>query len=199
MASIAPTAPRGARNDAARFGRVSQIFHWTVAALIVTAFVLGLTLDNWPRGNPTRDSVIFVHKSIGITVLLLAIARVAWLRQSPAPAPAARLAVWERRTAAVVHKLLYAVMFLYPLSGIVLSQAAGKPVTLWGIGPLPQFIPYDPAVPLLKSPWVVGAGALHTLGLKFTLIAIFVLHVLGALKHAAVDRDPEMFRRMWGR
>lgn len=199
MATVPLDAPRGARNEAARYGRVSQVFHWTIAALIVTGFVLGLTLDNWPRGNPTRDTVIWFHKSIGFTVLLLAIARVTWLLRSPAPAPAARLAIWERRTAWAVHKLLYLLMFLYPLSGIVLSQAVGKPVTLWGLGPIPQFIPYDPAIPALKSPWVLGAGALHTLGLKFALGAVFALHVLGALKHSVIDRDGAMFRRMWGR
>lgn len=199
MATLAPAAPRGPFNTATRYGRVSQVFHWTVAALIVTAFTLGLTLDNWPRGNPTRDTVIFFHKSIGVTVLLLAIARVTWLRRSPAPPPAARLATWERRMAWVVHKLLYLLMFAIPLSGIVLSQAVGKPVTLWGLGPLPQIIPYDPAIPAVQSQWVIGAGALHTGILKLALVAVFALHVLGALKHPLLDRDPATFRRMWGR
>jgi len=125
--------PRGAGNEADRFGRVSQLFHWTTVALVIVAFGIGLTLDNWPRGNATREAVITVHKSVGLTILLLTLGRIAWLRRSPAPPPADSLALWERRTAWVVHKLLYAILLLYPLSGFVLSQAAGKPVGFWGL------------------------------------------------------------------
>lgn len=191
--------PRGAKNDANRFGRVSQTFHWSMAALIICGFILGLTSGNWPREHPTRDAVMFVHKSIGVTVFLLAFARIWWLRRSPAPQFASGLAAWERRLAWLVHKLLYILMILYPLSGMILSQAVGKPVTLWGIGPLPQIIPFDPSIPPPQSPWVQGAGAMHRIGLYFTLIAVFGLHLIGALKHLVVDRDSAMFRRMWGR
>jgi len=199
MANSANPAPRGARNDSDRYGRVSQVFHWTVATLIILGFALGLTLDNWPRGNPTREGIIFVHKSVGVTVLLLALARIWWLRRSPPPPPAGTLATWERRLAWLVHNLLYALMILYPLSGMVLSQAAGKPVTFWGLGPLPQIIPFDPAIPATQSGWVRGAGALHTVGMYFALIAVLALHVLGVFKHALIDRDAAMFARMWGR
>lgn len=199
MASIARRPGRGARNEADRYGRVSQTFHWVVAALIIAGFVLGLMLDNWPRASPSHDRVIFVHKSIGVTVLLLAFARIWWLRRSSAPPAAARLAVWERRLAATVHKLLYLLMLLYPLSGMVLSQAVGKPVTLWGLGPLPQIIPLDPSIPPAQNPWVQGASALHTIGLQFALIAILGLHLLGVLKHVVIDRDSSLLARMWGR
>lgn len=199
MATAVSAAPRGLRNDAERYGRVAQIFHWTVAVLIVAAIALGLALDNWPRGSATHDAVIFVHKSIGVTVLLLAVLRVSWLLRSPAPPAADRLATWERRLSWAVHKLLYLAMFAMPLSGMLLSQAVGKPVTLWGIGPLPQIVPFDPAIPVVQSPWVIAGGIMHTVIFKLALFAALALHVAGALKHALFDRDPAMFRRMWGR
>lgn len=191
--------PRGLHSDGERYGRVSQMFHWIVVVLIFAAIALGLTLANWERNTPSHDLAIFFHKSIGVTVLLLALARVIWLRRSPAPPPAERLAVWERRMSWFVHKLLYVLMFAMPLSGMMLSQAVGKPVTLWGIGPLPQIVPFDPSIPPPQSPWVMAAGAMHRLAFKLTLFAAIALHILGVAKHAFVDRDAAMLRRMWGR
>jgi cytochrome b561 len=189
--------PRGAGNEADRFGRVSQLFHWTTVALVIVAFGIGLTLDNWPRGNATREAVITVHKSVGLTILLLTLGRIAWLRRSPAPPPADSLALWERRTAWVVHKLLYAILLLYPLSGFVLSQAAGKPVGFWGLFTFPQLVPYDPAVPPGQNPWVIGAAIVHKVVAYGALLGIVALHLAGVVKHAVVDRDPAMLRRMW--
>ncbi|HEX8303114.1 cytochrome b [Sphingomonas sp.] len=200
MATSTVIQAHGVGNDTERYGRLSQAFHWSIAALVIAAVVLGLTLDNWPRGHPTRDAVIAFHKSIGLTVLLLAFARVLWIRRSPPPPPAARLAIWERRLASVVHKLLLVMMFAMPLTGMLLSQAVGRPVALWGIGPLPQIVPFDPALPATAArPWVMAGGILHTVVFKLALFAALALHVLGVLKHAMIDRDHAMLRRMWWR
>jgi len=189
--------PRRAGNEADRFGRVSQLFHWTTVALLILVFGIGLMLDNWPRGNATREAVITVHKSVGLTILLLTFGRIAWLRRSPAPAPADRLARWERRTAWVVHKLLYGVLLLYPLSGFVLSQGAGKSVGFWWLFTFPQLVPYDPAVSPEHNPWVIGAAIVHKVVAYCALLGVVALHVAGVAKHALVDRDPAMLRRMW--
>ena len=198
MATLTGNPPDDSRPVTERYGRILQAFHWSVAALVLTAVALGLMLDNWPRGHATRETVISIHKSLGLTVLLFAFARVIWLRRLPRPAPAARLAVWERRLAGIVHKLLLIMLFAMPLTGMLLSQAVGKPVALWGIGPLPQIVPFDPAFPANSKIWAIAGGVLHTLVFKLTLFAALTLHILGALKHALIDRDQAMFRRMWG-
>ena len=187
------------RNDPARYGRVSQAFHWTVALLIVAAVALGLSLGNWPRGHPTRESVIMIHKSIGLIIIGLAIMRLSWLLRSPAPPAAASLSTWQRRGARVVHNLLYALMFALPISGIVLSQAAGKEVTLFDWLTLPTFVSHDPTVPITQRPLVIACEILHTVVFKFALFAAITLHLAGSLKHALIDREPAMLRRMWGR
>jgi cytochrome b561 len=197
MQQQVPRPPRGALNEGDRFGRVSQLFHWATVILVIVTFGIGLILDNWPRGNVTREAVITVHKSIGLTILLLTLCRIAWLRGSPAPALADRLALWERRIAWVVHKLLFAVLLVYPLSGFILSQAAGKPVEFWGLGTLPQLVPFDPAVRPSESAWVIGAGIAHKVVAFGALLGVVTLHAAGVAKHALIDRDPSMLRRMW--
>lgn len=57
----------------------------------------------------------------------------------------------------------------------------------------------EASVPLPQSPWVIAGGVMHTVVFKLALFAALALHVAGAVKHAAVDRDSAMFRRMWGR
>jgi cytochrome b561 len=190
---------RGWRNEIDAYGRVSQFFHWLVAALMIAVVLLGLMLDQWPRGNPTRESVILVHKSIGLIILALAALRLSWLLRSPAPPAAGHLKTWERRTAWFTHKLLYFLMFALPLSGILLSQAVGKPISHFGWLTLPQLLPIDHSTPPSQQTLVIIGGILHKIVFKFALFAAFGLHIGGVLKHAFLDRDPAMFRRMWGR
>ena len=91
----------------------------------------------------------------------------------------------------MVHVLLYLLFFSVPLVGWAYSSAAGFPIVLFGVLPLPDFVAKDAALAELLKPW-------HG-RLAWMLAALVALHVLGALKHHFVNRDGLLHRMAWSR
>jgi cytochrome b561 len=180
------------------FGLISRILHWSMAALVVAAVTLGLVAASYERGDLVRDQVLFVHKPLGLIILALAIVRLGWILRSPAPPFPGILARWERRVAWLVHKALYVLLFAMPLSGILLSQAAGREVSLFGLFSLPQLVPIDPSVAPEKRLLVFVGFMLHKQVLPWVLYGLVALHVLGVVKHHILDGHRYFIRRMWG-
>ncbi|PAX08994.1 cytochrome B [Sphingomonas lenta] len=167
-----------ARGDmaTARYGRVAMVFHWTIAALIGVNLAIGLGHDT------LFDGWVWLHKSIGLTVLALSLARLAWrLCHRPPPLPS-EVPEWQRRLAHGVHWGLYGLMVALPLTGWVFTSASAtpRPTTfgLFAVPPLP--VGADAAV----NADVRSAHAL----LAYCMLALIALHVAGALKHQLLDR-----------
>ena len=159
--------------------------HWLAGALILCGFALGLWLRDLPI-SPQMLRLYGYHKWIGITVLLLALARLAWRRAHRPPPPVA-MPEWQRRTATATHALLYALMLVIPLSGWLYSSASGVQVVWLGLVPLPDLMPKDKALAgILK--------AIH-ITLNYSLLALVAVHAGAALKHHWIDRD-DVLRRM---
>ncbi|MPW15559.1 cytochrome b [Paraburkholderia sp. CNPSo 3157] len=180
----------------ARYTHTAMILHWLIAVLIIANVVLGLSADSLP--DDWVRPVIDTHKSIGITVLGLALLRVLW-RVSHRPPPLPReFPSWERMAAHVAHFLLYFLMIALPLSGWMhdsaWKDAATHPMHLFGVVPFPRIgliLNLDPAV---KEPLHDRFGALHTY-LGYALYALLAMHIGGALKHELLDRK-SVFKRM---
>ncbi|MDD3787057.1 MAG: cytochrome b/b6 domain-containing protein, partial [Hydrogenophaga sp.] len=98
---------------------------------------------------------------------------------------------WQRLAHHATHHGLYLLFFAVPLLGWAYSSAAGFPVVLFGVLPLPDFVPVSEELAGLIKP-------LHKLS-AFTMMALVLLHVAGALKHQFVDRDGLLSRMGWGR
>lgn len=170
-----------------RYTTPAIVLHWLIALLIMAGFALGLTMVDIPGLTPTKLKYFSWHKWIGVTVLGLACIRLLWRLFHPAPPYTDTMPPWQRGAATGIHLLLYLLIFAVPLSGYFYSLAAGVPVVYLGIVPLPVVIGPDPVwKPILKS--------VHY-WLDMTLLAVVVVHVAAALKHAVVDRDGVM-RRM---
>ncbi|MBN3766255.1 cytochrome b [Burkholderia sp. Ac-20365] len=181
---------------ASRYTRTAMILHWLIAVLIIVNVVLGLSADSLP--DDWVRPVIDTHKSIGITVLGLALLRVLW-RASHRPPPLPReFPSWERMAAHVAHFLLYFIMIALPLSGWMHDSAwkaaATHPMHLFGVIPFPRIgliMNLDPAV---KEPLHDKFGMLHTY-LGYGLYALLAMHIGGALKHELLDRH-SVIKRM---
>ena len=164
-----------------RYPLPAILMHWLVAALIVCAFALGVTMVDIPGITPTKLKYFSWHKWLGVTVLGVACLRLLWRLTHPAPAYTVAMPAWQERTAHVVQILLYLLIFAIPVSGYLYSLAAGVPVVYLGVVPLPVLMAPTPEwKPILK--------ALHY-WLNMSLLALVVLHVLAALKHQFIDRD----------
>ncbi len=176
--------------------------HWSMAVMIAIIVPLGLycaSLRGLPGRAAERDSLLLVHKSLGLAVLALAVVRLVYRWRHAAPPLPQHLPAREQRLATVVHVALYALLLLAPLSGILLSQGAGQPVSFFGLLDLPQLVPIDRSVPAAARPQVAAGVLLHKEVFKYLLWGVLALHLLGVAKHAWVDRDPRMLGRMWPR
>jgi cytochrome b561 len=174
------------RNTTASWGSIAQIFHWVIVALIVTQFVLIKVADSLPMGGE-KIAYFARHKSVGITILMLAALRLLWRLLNPTPALPDTLKPYERRLAHFSHAALYALLFAMPLTGWTMSSARNFPVSWFGLIQLPDLV--APDRPLYRF--------LHETHetLAWVLVAVAALHVLGALKHHFVYKD-DVLRRM---
>ncbi|MBS1156391.1 MAG: cytochrome [Proteobacteria bacterium] len=173
-----------------QYTRTAIWLHWLMAILIVATFVMGVSVANIEGLTLGKLKAVTIHKWMGITVLLLACLRLLWRLFHPAPPLPDSVPAWQQKAAHAVHALMYFLIFAVPLSGYLFSLAAGVPVVLYGIIPLPLIIEPNPELrPLLRSAhfW-----------LNLTLLSSVLLHVAAALKHYFIDRDTVMQRmRPW--
>lgn len=180
--------------SADRYAVLAIVLHWTIAALIVLQIVLAGRMED---RTPEAFAVTQFHKSVGITVLLLSLARLAWRLTHPPPPQPADLAAWERRLATAVHWAFYGVMILMPLTGwiIVSTSRIELPTLLYGVVPWPHIPGLSELTGPAREAWHEAAEAGHDLIIKgaYGLIA---LHVAGALKHQLFRRDEPVLPRM---
>ena len=178
-----------------QYTRIAMLLHWIIAILMIGNVVLGLSADSLP--DDWVRPVIDTHKSIGITVLGLALLRILWrVSHKPPPLPQ-DFPRWERGAAHLAHFLLYLLMIALPLSGWMhdsaWKDAATHPMSLFGLIPWPRIgliMNLDPAV---KEPLHDQFGALHT-WLGYGLYALLAMHIGGALKHQWIDRKSVLKR-----
>jgi cytochrome b561 len=171
-----------------RYTGIAMLLHWLIAALIVWGFALGWVMTDIPGITPTKLRYFSWHKWIGVTVLALVLVRILWRATHAAPALPASMHAWERLAAHAGHTVLYVLMVAIPVTGYLYSSAAGIQVVYLGIWPLPTLIGPDDALKhILRNVHVT---------LNYTLLAVVVLHVLGALKHQLLDRQNILARML---
>jgi cytochrome b561 len=174
------------RNTTYNYGAFAKLLHWTIVILIIAQYVIIEAVEELPDGVE-KFSQISLHKSVGMIVLLLAIARIGWKlanRGNPAPVP---MPGWQKKAAATGHGLLYLLILLQPLSGWAMSSAANYPVTLFGWFQFPALV--SPDRDLLE-----GLEELHEV--LFTILAIVALvHAAAAIYHHFWLKD-DTLRRM---
>lgn len=168
-----------------RYSTPAIVLHWLVALLIFVAFPLGLYMADLPL-SPTKLKLVSYHKWIGVTVAMLAALRLVWRLTHEAPPLPAAITGWERRLSAVTHGLLYVLILVIPVSGWLMSSAKGVQTVWFGVLPLPDLIGKDKALG-------EQLGELHE-ALNYTMLALVVLHVAGALKHHFIERQPFLQR-----
>ena len=176
------------KSDAQHWGALAKFFHWTIVLLILVQGTIGLIMVGLPK-KPSIIPVYTFHKSVGITILTLAVLRLAWRLFDPHPEYPAKMPRWQVLSARATHALLYALIFLVPLSGWWYdSVSALRPLYWFGLIEIPHPWAPDPA---LKE----FAADTHEF-LFWTLILVAAGHAAMALVHQFVDRDG-LFSRMW--
>ena len=173
-----------------RYHAGAIILHWLIAVLLLSN--IGIAWYFNTLHGDVKIPPVQLHKSIGITILILSVVRLGWRLAYPPPRAPAYFRGWQKRLSEVVHVGLYVVMIGMPLSGWIFSSASPLirvyPITLFNIVPWPAIgpltdLPHDQ----MKAVHGVFTGVHEWLAKG--AYGLIVLHVAGALKHQFIDRD----------
>lgn len=163
------------------YGAIARALHWLMAALLIVQWFSG-EYDDWlgPR----------FHFSLGLTLGLLVLIRLAWRIGHPAPPLPEGSPGWERLIARLMHVAWYALMIALPLSGVLWRQFRGKATSWFGLFDVPGGLSANKewAHFMAETHEVLGAAFLILLG----------LHVLAALKHHFLSRDQVLRGMLFG-
>jgi len=172
---------------AGRYTAAAITFHWLTVVLIIASVSLGLYMVEL-KLSPLKLKLYSWHKWIGVTIFLLAAARLLWRALHPAPPLPAATPQWQRVAAAISHWLLYALLVCIPISGWLMSSAYGVTVVYFGLIPLPDLVAKNKEL-------AETLKVLHE-ALVYTMLALVLLHAAAAIKHHAVDRDDVLHRML---
>jgi len=173
------------RNTTRSWGSLSKVFHWLIVLLIINQWWIAERAEEL-KGLAKLEALAW-HKSFGMTVLMLAVLRLAWRLMNPTPELATETRPWERVLAKISHFLLYALIFAMPLTGWMMSSAKNYPVSWFKLFQFPDLV--APAEQTFHQ-----MNDLHHL-LFSVLVGVALLHVAGALKHHFIDRN-DVLKRM---
>jgi cytochrome b561 len=165
------------RNTAQRYGAVAIALHWLMALLLLVLLALGLYMVRQPDAGWDTAKIVLIlyHKELGVLAFVLAGVRFGWRLAQRLPALVAGLPPWQQLAARLVHLCLYGLMFTLPLTGWLMSSAAGFTVSFLGLAPLPDLVPASDAL--------FRALAFVHRWLAYALLAAVAVHAGAALRH----------------
>lgn len=171
------------------YGAVARTLHWLVFALVFAQYVVAIAMPGIRR-ETVPGTLIDLHMSIGVTILLAVVVRWLWRVDHPVPLATADLPRREQQVARVTHALMYLLLALDPLLGWANASARDWTITVFGVAALPRVVAPKARIGML-------AGGLHTF-LAWTLLALIGLHVAAALYHHFVRHDGVLQRMLRG-
>lgn len=194
MASNSPSAnqsftsvqPAADTESQQGYGASAKILHWLTALLMAGSFILAFIMVELPIG-PLKIDLYNWHKTIGLTILGVAVLRLAWRLRHPAPPLPAGMAPWERLAAQATHVALYLFLFSQPLVGLIMSWASGFPTILFDSFTLPN--------PIGANQNVYDALSAVHFWSAWAILALIAVHAGAALRHHFVKKD-DVLRRM---
>ena len=168
------------RNTDNTWGTIAKFFHWTLAILIFLQLALGKYAEALDL-SPHKLDMFAWHKSVGVSILLLVVLRIAWRLANRPPSPPAGLSKYETRLAQIGHLLLYGLILAVPVSGWIASDTTRVPFKAFFVIPMPDLLEADRS---LQD----TAASIHE-GLIVALLAVVLLHVAAALRHHLLLRN----------
>lgn len=171
----------------AGYGTTARLFHWIMAIMILSTIPVGAIMVREGLTRSTQDMLFIFHKNIGVILLVLILLRLIWRLLNPPPPLPASVPRPQAQVAHLVHLGLHGMLLFMATTGFVRVSAGGFPIEMldWmGVPPLPR-----------NDALADTASTLHFYG-KFVLVALVLMHVMGAAFHGIVKRDG-VFTRMW--
>lgn len=183
-------------NTRLRYGSVAMTLHWLIAAAILLNLCLGFYMaEILTNQDPSRFAIIQLHKSVGLTVLILSLLRLGWRLVNPVPPLPASMSPGLKTLAHISHFLLYFLIIAIPLAGwaMVSASALGLPTSYFGLFHWPNIPFLADLTRAEKRPLHHIFEATHAV-LAYSAAALIPIHVAGALYHQF--RGEDVLRRM---
>jgi cytochrome b561 len=174
--------------DRLQYGTTAKVLHWLVVALLLVQYLIGWLMPDIHRGMKPGDAMTY-HISVGIVILLLILARLAWRLTHPV-APESSLPPWQRLSSEAMHWLLYLLVLATTISGWLFASFRGWSISFFFLTPLPMLSGENPAAIRIINHW-------HQ-KFEWTLLILIGLHVVAALVHIFIYRNRVMRRMLPG-
>ena len=173
-------------NSGRHYGLVAIALHWLMALLLIGLIGMGLYMVSLPDAgyDERKIRLILLHKELGMLALVIAAPRLLWRFANALPRLADTLPDWQKVLARFVHLCFYGLMFALPVTGWMMSSAAGVPVSVVGLITLPDLVARSD---LLFQTYI----QVHAV-LAFGLIACMLAHIGAALRHHFLLHDPSL-------
>ena len=169
------------------YGFLAKAFHWIIALMIIGMIAVGFVMTAMEPA-PTKFFIYGLHKATGIVILALVFLRLMWRLYNPSPQLPLELTSWHRRMGKLSPIVLYFLLFLMPISGYILSEAGGYPISVYGLFIVPNFVEKNSEISKIAS-------LIHEYG-AFVFIGILVLHLSAALYHHFVLKNNVLQRML---
>lgn len=172
-----------------RYSSTAEFLHWLIVALLIGQYIVAWTMPHIGRNTPVT-TLISLHFSFGIMILVVAIVRLAWRATHGEPAPLDGLPPWQMQSARVVHWLLYVLLFVVPILGWISASWRGMPLVLFGTE-MPKLI-------ATRAPAWRWTGDVHALLAYYVMLTLIGLHIVAGLYHYFIRRDRVLQRMLPG-
>lgn len=183
-AQPAQRTSQSSQSSQSSYSTVAIVLHWLLGLSLFALFALGLYMSDLPF-SPERLKLYNYHKWAGISFLFFSVLRLLWrLTHRPPALPVAierAMPTWQTRVYHATHHVMYLLFFAVPLLGWAYSSAAGFPVVLFGVLPLPDLLAVDKELAKQIKEWHENAA--------MALMVLAALHIAAALKHQFIDKD----------
>jgi cytochrome b561 len=169
------------------YDRVQRTFHWTMAAIVLTAVLLGLWSSFLTPGTPFRQELLDVHKSLGLTAAMLILPRIVYRLLTRVP-PDTDGSPLTRAAAHGAHLTLYALMLFMPITGYISSAAGGHSLPWFGLFQWPRLLGKDAALSHWGE-WLHDHGA-------WVVYAVIAIHIAAVVWHQFYKKDGVLARML---
>ena len=177
------------KNTEQSYGNVAKSFHWLMFLMLTVSVVAGNFLASMPKGAEKLEAA-GMHKSFGAVILMLLLGRFVWRLMNPTPQNSTGAPELQQKMAHAMHWALYALMFAQPLSGILMTQSAGYPISFFGLFEFPVWLDKDKAsAEFFRS----AHGVIWIL-----LVTAVIGHVSAALHHQFIKKNGLLKKMMFG-
>jgi cytochrome b561 len=174
-------------NRSGVYPATSKWLHWLVAASVLIMIPIGIAMVRVGQG-PLQNTLYNLHKSFGVLILGLMIARLINRIIVGAPAPAQGLARWQRAVSSATHGLLYVLLILQAIGGWLANSAYGAPTPFFGLFELPSLRGKDQAF----AEQIFGMHRIF----GFVIAGLAAMHIAAALQHYFLVKDRVLQRML---